>query len=143
MEATPRASLKAATLFTPMQAFAATLLGGPAAGAVTLWVNFKTAGLRRQAAVTVLVGIVATFLVAIVALKFSTRLSRHTDPRIIPLAYSAIALAYARSTYGKLKVPDQATRSWWWLVPVVLLGLCVLLVAMALVNSIAPGGDSG
>ena len=136
-----------ASLYSPVQTFIATLLGGPAAGGWTLSANFRATSRRRSSVIALVGGVIFSFLLAVVALKFSSRLARHADPRIVHLGYSTVVLAIAHGYFGTLArshvASSGAKKSWWRVAGIALLGLALMFVALGTINAVAPGGDRG
>jgi hypothetical protein len=133
-------------LYTPGQTFTATIVGGPAAGAWTLFRNFHATSRNRAAGFALIAGIVVCVLVAIIALKYAGYFPLyHINPIVVPLAYSGGALVLAHVLFANIVTAHiqlgGRRKSWWSVAVVAIVGLVVLCGIVALVHTISPAVD--
>ena len=136
----------AARLYTPAQTFTATVMGGPAAGAWTLFWNFRAISRSQAAWVALITGLAACVVVAIVALKYVGYFSLyHVHPVVFPLVYSGGALVlghvlFAETVTAHIQLGGRK-NSWWTVAGISIVGIVVAFAAVALVHKISPAVD--
>jgi hypothetical protein len=67
-------------VYSPVQAGASTLLGGPLAGAHLIWSNFIALGQRKQAQTTVIIAVSVTAVLLLFG--FANKSSEHAGPLV-------------------------------------------------------------
>ena len=131
--------VRAGTLYSPQQIFAASFLGSPIAAAWFIHRNFKTLNTESRGLRALWLGLAATITLLVVAFY----LPKHFPNALLPLAYSFAIYQYASSlfktSYQQHLAAGGREGSWWRVIGVSVLALLTLTGVLFVIALAAPG----